>query len=187
MAHRLLRIEASLTSSPEFSGVFEEPRMSSFNQHGHPSIRMQSLAPTSPEIIAAVSFSIAVLHTFTTKFFAHLAHRQPSHAGLWRLLGEVEVVFGFWAFVLIAALLVFSGKEAAVRYLDERSFTEPLFVLAIMVIAASRPILQGVLTLVRATARLMPIPATQAVYFLCLFAVCVRSPKTDQLKGVMRV
>ena len=132
---------------------------------------MESLAPTSPEIVAAVIFALAVLHTFSTKFFAQLAHRQPKHAGLWHLLGEVEVVFGFWAFVLIAALLALSGKEAAVRYLDERSFTEPLFVLVIMVIAASRPILQGVLALVRATAKLMPLPATQAIYFLCLFAV----------------
>lgn len=57
------------------------------------------------------------------------------------------------------------------RYLEERSFTEPLFVFVIMVIAASRPILQGVLTLVRTMARLMPLPAPQAVYFLCLFVV----------------
>ena len=132
---------------------------------------MQSLTPSSPEIVAAVVFAIAVGHTFSTKFFAHLAQRQPRHAGLWHLLSEVEVVFGFWAFVLIAALFALSGRDAAVRYLDARSFTEPLFVLVIMVIAASRPILQGVQALVRSAARLMPLPQAQAVYFLALFAV----------------
>jgi len=132
---------------------------------------MKSLTPSSPEIVAAVVFAVAVVHTFSTKFFAHLAHRQPRHAGLWHLLSEVEVVFGFWAFVLIAALFALSGRDAAVHYLDARSFTEPLFVLVIMVIAASRPILQGVQCLVRATARIMPLPSTQAVYFLALFAV----------------
>lgn len=132
---------------------------------------MTSLAPTPPELVAAVIFAIAVVHTFSTKFFAHLAHLQPRHAGLWHLLGEVEVVFGFWAFVLIAALFALSGKDAAVSYLDGRNFTEPMFVFVIMVVAASRPILQTVLALVRATARLMPFPRAQAVYFLCLSAV----------------
>jgi len=122
-------------------------------------------------MIAAVLFAIAVLHTFSTKFFAHLAHLQPRHAGLWHLLGEVEVVFGFWAFVLIAVMVTLSGKDAAVSYLESRSFTEPLFVLVIMVIAASRPILHGVLAVVRAAARLIPIPTELAVYFLCLSAV----------------
>ena len=58
---------------------------------------MPSPLTSTPEIIAAVIFAIAVLHTFSTKFFAHLAHIQPRHAGLWHLLAEVEVVFGFWA------------------------------------------------------------------------------------------
>ncbi len=132
---------------------------------------MTSLAPNPPELVAVVIFAIAVVHTFSTKFFAHLAHLQPRHAGLWHLLGEVEVVFGFWAFVLIAALFALSGADAAVSYLDDRNFTEPMFVFVIMVIAASRPILQAVFALVRATARLMPFPRAQAVYFLCLFAV----------------
>ena len=132
---------------------------------------MAFLAPTPPELVAAVIFAIAVLHTFSTKFFAHLAHLQPRHAGLWHLLGEVEVVFGLWAFVLIAALFALSGKDAAVSYLDDRNFTEPMFVFVIMVIAASRPILQAVLALVQAAARLLPFPKAMAVYFLCLSAI----------------
>lgn len=132
---------------------------------------MDVLAPTRPELVAAALFAVAVLHTFSTKFFAHLAHLQPRHAGLWHLLGEVEVVFGFWAFVLIATLFLVEGKDEAVSYLDGLDFTEPMFVFVIMVIAASRPILQAVLALVRALARLMPFSSAHAVYFLCLSAV----------------
>jgi Na+/H+ antiporter NhaD/arsenite permease-like protein len=132
---------------------------------------MAALTPTHPELVAGVIFTIAVLHTFSTKFFAHLAHLQPGHAGLWHLLGEVEVVFGFWAFVLIAALLALSGTDATVSYLDGRNFTEPMFVFVIMVIAASRPILHAVLALVHATARLLPFARVQAIYFLCLSVV----------------
>ena len=97
--------------------------------------------------------------------------RSPKHAGLWHLLGEVEVVFGFWAFVLIAALFTLSGRDAAVEYLDTRNFTEPMFVFVIMVIAASRPILQTVLAAVNSVARLLPLPNVLAVYFLCLAAI----------------
>lgn len=132
---------------------------------------MPFTAPTSPELIAAIIFAIAVVHTFSTKFFSHLAHIQPKHAGLWHLLGEVEVVFGFWAFVLIAALFTLSGRDAAVEYLDTRNFTEPMFVFVIMVIAASRPILQTVLAAVNSVARLLPLPNVLAVYFLCLAAI----------------
>lgn len=34
----------------------------------------------TPEIVAATIFAIAVLHTFSTKYFAHLAQLQPNHA-----------------------------------------------------------------------------------------------------------
>ncbi|NDE93802.1 MAG: hypothetical protein EB036_10555, partial [Betaproteobacteria bacterium] len=37
--------------------------------------------------IGAAIFAVAVLHTFSTKFFEHLAHTRPQHAGVWHLLG----------------------------------------------------------------------------------------------------
>ena len=54
-------------------------------------------SPTLIQVIGAVLFGLAILHTFSTKYFERLAHTQPKHAGIWHLLGEVEVVFGFWA------------------------------------------------------------------------------------------
>ncbi|GMV55879.1 MAG: hypothetical protein AMXMBFR6_16840 [Betaproteobacteria bacterium] len=129
------------------------------------------MQPTTIELVATVIFAIALIHTFSTTFFAHLAHVQPRHAGLWHLLAEVEVVFGFWAFVLVAALFALSGKDQAVSYLDGLNFTEPMFVFVIMVIAASRPILKAVQALVRITASLLPFSTALSVYFLCLSAV----------------
>jgi hypothetical protein len=98
-------------------------------------------APGTVELIAAAIFAIAVLHTFSTKYFEHLAHTHPRHAGLWHLLGEVEVVFGFWAVVLLLFLAFYLGRDQALQYLESRNFTEPAFVLVIMVIAASKPVL----------------------------------------------
>jgi hypothetical protein len=124
--------------------------------------------PTLLEIVGTALFAIAIVHTFSTKFFEHLAHTRPAHAGVWHLLGEVEAVFGFWAMVLIVFMLVTSGKTAATEYLDSRNYTEPMFVFAIMVIAGSKPILQLALQSVTVLARLIPIPNSTAFYFVAL-------------------
>lgn len=129
------------------------------------------IAITWLELAGATLFGLAVLHTFSTKYFEHLAHTQPGHAGLWHLLGEVETVFGFWAFVLLIFMAAALGWGAASDYLDNRRFVEPMFVFVIMVISASRPILQLVSDLVRRLATVVPLPAAVAYYFLALAVV----------------
>ena len=121
--------------------------------------------------IAAGLFALAVLHTFSTKFFEHLAHTHPRHAGIWHLLAEVEVVFGFWAMVLAATMLFTLGKAPVLEYLESRNFTEPLFVFAIMVVAGTRPILQACGVLVQQVARITPLPTALVNYFLLLAVV----------------
>ncbi len=134
---------------------------------------MNSESVSLPEIVAAAVFGLAVLHTFSTKLFARLAHHQPRHAGLWHLLSEVEVVFGFWAFVLVIALVALTGKTDAVDYMESRNFTEPMFVFVIMVIAASRPVLEICGSGVRVLASLLPLPQALVVYFFCLSLIPV--------------
>ncbi len=129
------------------------------------------IAVTWIEMAGATLFGLAVLHTFSTKYFEHLAHTQPRHAGLWHLLGEVETVFGFWAFVLLVFMAAALGWGTASDYLDNRRFVEPMFVFVIMVISASRPILQLVSDLVRRLAAVVPLPAAVAYYFLALAVV----------------
>ena len=121
--------------------------------------------------IAAGIFALAVLHTFSTKYFEHLAHSHPRHAGIWHLLGEVEVVFGLWAMALAIAMFALAGKVQTLEYLDSRNFTEPLFVFAIMVVAGTRPILQSCGVLVQQIAHLAPLPTAMVNYFLLLSVV----------------
>lgn len=127
--------------------------------------------PSSVELLATALFAIAVVHTFSVPVFARLANRHGPHAGIWHLLSEVEVVFGFWAFVLIVAMAASAGTSTAVSYMDGRNFTEPLFVFAIMVIAASRPILELVGAAVRMTASALPVPREISTYFVILALV----------------
>ncbi|MFZ5582036.1 MAG: putative Na+/H+ antiporter [Pseudomonadota bacterium] len=132
---------------------------------------MSALAPTPVEIAATVLFALAIVHTFSTKYFEHLAHTQPAHAGLWHLLGEVEVVFGFWAMVLVLVMVGLQGTGEAVTYLESCNYTEALFVFVIMVIAASRPILALAGHSVHAAARTLPLPDSVATFFVILFLV----------------
>ena len=116
--------------------------------------------------VAAALFALAILHTFATKFFDHLSHKQPQHAGVWHLLGEVEVVFGFWAIVIVAAMFALVGGTQALEYVDSRNYTEPLFVFAIMVVAGTRPVLQTAGAAIRALARRMRLPGAVGNYLL---------------------
>jgi hypothetical protein len=125
----------------------------------------------SIELIAAILFAIALLHTFSAKQFERLSHRYPRHAGLFHLLGEVEVVFGFWAIVLIFTMAAMNGGDQALAYAESRQYTEPLFVFVVMVVAASRPILQLVLNAVSLTARFIPLRNTLVSAWLGLAAV----------------
>jgi hypothetical protein len=126
---------------------------------------------TLVEAIGASLFALAVLHTFSTRYFEHLAHTQTAHAGVWHLLGEVEAVFGLWAFVLISFMALAYGWNHSATYLDSLRFTEPMFVFVIMVIAASRPIMQLARDLVDAGARALPFHPALAGYFLSLALV----------------
>ena len=123
------------------------------------------------QAVAAALFALALVHTFAAKQFERLSHRFPRHAGLFHLLGEVEVVFGFWATVLVLAIALLRGSSPALEYAESRQYTEPLFVFVVMVVAASRPVVEVVLGLTQALARLAPLPASVAAAWLGLAAV----------------
>jgi hypothetical protein len=123
------------------------------------------------ELVGAVIFGLALLHTFAAKSFEVLARRHPRHAGLFHLLGEVEVVFGFWAFMLIAAMALLGGADAAVAYAETRHYTEPLFVFTVMVVAASRPVLDIVRRGLGALAGALPVRTELALAWFGLALV----------------
>jgi len=127
---------------------------------------------TPTELGASIIFAIAVLHTFCTAYFEALAKKSPTHAGLWHLLGEVEIVFGFWAAVLIIFISCIDGLSTAKAFMAKRNFTEPLFVFAIMIVAGSKPILfvsTEILHLLAKGLQLaLRIRSAPALYFLTL-------------------
>jgi hypothetical protein len=112
-------------------------------------------------LIASLIFLCAIIHTFLTGRFMVIAHRwthdheekikkglaprDSVHHGaeIFHFLGEVEAVFGIWAAALLAAIVLFFDWPTAKSYiLYKVNFTEPMFVVVIMTLAATRPILQ---------------------------------------------
>lgn len=120
-------------------------------------------------LVATGIFVLAILHTFLTAKFQHWAHAvETRHAARLRerarpartadeddlpeevsfggqilhFLGEVEAVFGTWVVVLMAAIAWFKGWPQAVNYVGHHvNFTEAMFVVVIMALASTRPVL----------------------------------------------
>jgi len=127
---------------------------------------------TPIQLGASIIFGIAVLHTFCTGYFESIAKKSPQHAGLWHLLGEVEIVFGFWAAILVIFMSLQADLNLAKDFLNKLNFTEPLFVFAIMIVAGTKPILyisnlilHGLANLLQSMLRIRSAPV---LYFLTL-------------------
>lgn len=131
----------------------------------------QPMSDQSIHYLALAIFVLALGHTFSAKQFERLSHRFPRHSGIFHLLGEVEVVFGFWAIVLILVMGLMQGGDTALAYAESRNYTEPLFVFVVMVVAASRPVLRTVITAVDHIARVVPLPTPVASAWLGFAAV----------------
>jgi hypothetical protein len=124
--------------------------------------------PTPFQIAAGAVFALALAHVFLSARIEKLAHRFPAHAGTLHLLGEVEVVFGFWAMVLFGVQCALEGTSRAIEAVESLDFREPLFVFVAMVVAGSRPVLQAASALVDLLVRLIPLPRTPSYAFVAL-------------------
>ncbi|MDR1936839.1 MAG: putative Na+/H+ antiporter [Candidatus Accumulibacter sp.] len=121
--------------------------------------------------VAAALFFLAIVHTFSAPYFEKIAHHCPAHAGVFHLLGEVEAVFGVWALILLLTMCAMLGMTDAIQYLEHRDFTEPMFIFVIMVMAASKPILNLCGNIVRLLASRLPLPSSMAFYLVSLSCV----------------
>ena len=124
--------------------------------------------PTLVQSIALIIFVVAILHTFSVKFFKSLAQKFPRHHNIFDMLGEVEIVFGFWAIVLVLIIFFLLGKTETVNYLNNQSYVEPLFVFVIMVIAASKPILDFSLSCVKKISALLPVNKSLSLFLITM-------------------
>ncbi|MCP5534128.1 MAG: putative Na+/H+ antiporter [Akkermansiaceae bacterium] len=119
-------------------------------------------------LAATIIFLLAIIHTFLASKFLKLAHKyEHEHdeqlikrgikdklhpdgvpevsfkATIFHFLGEVEAVFGLWVIALAGVATWFHSWDDFKLYVaEDRNYTEPVFVVVIMAIAASRPVLR---------------------------------------------
>lgn len=134
-------------------------------------------------LVATAIFVLAVLHTFAAgriRLWAHVVEQrhaagreqrratrrkdrnddgQPDEVSfggqVLHFFGEVEAIFGIWVVALLGAIVWFKGLDTGVHYLGHTvKFTEPMFVVIIMALASTRPVLKLAERCLRAVAAL---------------------------------
>ncbi len=148
------------------------PSLSSYDDADLPHIGAVLLDRIKKEpfnLVGSLIFLGAIIHTFLASKFLSISHRyheqfkrlesDEAHpdstkalayrrdflqfkSTLFHFLGEVEAVFGIWLIPLGIAVLSFAGLSDLFSYIDHVEFTEPIFVVVIMIIASSRPVLR---------------------------------------------
>lgn len=119
-------------------------------------------------LVASIIFVFAIVHTFLAIPISKLAHQvqhdhdarvrreraargESTHANdlvsfpatILHFFGEVEAIFGIWVVVLLGAMFCYYDLDAIKGYLMLHvNFTEPLFVVVIMALASTRPVLR---------------------------------------------
>jgi hypothetical protein len=167
-----------LAAAPSASTARAFPRSLESYQDGHMetigAVLVHRIQAEPFNLFATLIFFLAILHTFLTGKFMATAHKwerqhkekirsgeagrdSVSHrAELFHFLGEVEAVFGIWAAALVLAIIFFYDWDTAVNYISsDVNFTEALFVVVIMTLAATRPILRLSDRIIRSIANLM--------------------------------
>ena len=127
-------------------------------------------------LVASLIFLGAILHTFVASTFMKLSHDiQHRHtekllkggrigkehrdvsflAKLLHFFGEVEAIFGIWVIALFIAIITMKGWNTAIHYIGQKvNYTEPMFVVVIMAMSATRPILNLMENILKFFARL---------------------------------
>lgn len=130
---------------------------------------------TVVEKLSTAFLFLGVMHTFLTPFFAKLSkkfYKGTATEAFLHLLSEVEVVFGFWAFIFLVTWSLLESVDKVVQYQQSLQMTEPLFIFCIMIVASSKPIVELAKTTLifisKIFAKLIPVDSLLIQVFIIL-------------------
>lgn len=150
---------ASAPSESNFPPSFES--YGDAEMTGIGAILAHRIAQAPFNLVATILFLCAIVHTFMAAKFMEMSERRHHEhaekvargeldeksrdicAGLYHFLGEVEVIFGLWVVPLVIAVALFYDWGTVVNYVNHGvNLNEAGFVIVIMVLASTRPILK---------------------------------------------
>ncbi len=110
-------------------------------------LELERLQISPFHIVSAIIFFCAIIHTLSSyrlqSFAERLekrAHKRTVPLHLLFFVSQVEVIFILWVIPLFIAMSSFYDMSTALEYINTRNYTEPLFVVVILSLSASRPI-----------------------------------------------
>lgn len=121
-------------------------------------LQIESLNYSLFHAIALAIFILAIVHTLCVYKVHEWARKLELHQRAKRenksrersffvhilyFLSEVEVVFAFWAIPLFFTIWGFYGWKIGLEYVNTRDYTEALFVVVILAMASTRPIVHA--------------------------------------------
>jgi hypothetical protein len=167
---RLTSVSAAATPDPNHLQIDFPKSLEEYHDEETPNLLQKLIGRVSVEpfnLVGTIIFFCAILHTFMTSKFMHIAHgykqefealeghekeSDPSigrrrdalqfRAQFFHFMGEVEAVFGIWLVPLFMVIVLMKGWPTLVGYITSLDPAEPVFVVVIMAIASSRPILR---------------------------------------------
>jgi len=145
------KLVSQISQPCEYSRIIKPPSV----------IKLESFEFSEYHLATLIIFILAIFHTLSANRITSYANKldRKHKAELKKLgkdskeevsfiaemtffLGEVEVIFALWIIPLFLITIGFYGWDTAINYLDTRDFTEPLFVVVIMSLAATKPIVE---------------------------------------------
>lgn len=125
-------------------------------------LQLEMLEPSPFHIASLLIFIAAIIHTLLTYRIQQVAERLESKAKkrtipihLLFFLAQVETVFMLWVIPLMIAMTCFYNWATALEYINTRDYTEPLFVVVVLALSATRPIIELASKLIRFCAKLL--------------------------------
>lgn len=112
-------------------------------------------AVTPFRVITLVIFILAITHMMIANHFTALSikiakkhvKKTSEKVSFWaeviHFFGEIELVFALWVIPLIIAVTVFFSWKDVVSYLDSRIYVEPFFIVVIMSLSSTKPIIKA--------------------------------------------
>ncbi len=133
------------------------------------------------EKFSTILFFCALVHCFSVSFFSKISKHFKKGSALeafFHLLSEVEIVFGFWAFIFLVIWFLIEGSDVVIKHQQSLNMTEPLFIFCIMILSSTRPILtvarnavlnlsKGITYLLSKTLKVIPVDQ-KIIQFYCL-------------------
>ena len=125
---------------------------------------LESFEFSTFHVVTLAIFICAIIHTLSVNHIHRWARNieiyqrpQKTKHGLQRSVGvqllyflsEVEIVFAFWAIPLFFIIALEFNFQTALEYFNTRDYTEPLFVVIVMCLSSTRPIVLVAETILR--------------------------------------